>query len=188
MDRNTLIENHMDLVRKAAYRFYKYVSPNHRGMVGVDDLISAGYVGLAEAADNFKEDGGASFSTYAYYWINEAIQAELRFYCVKDALLIDDESWEKITDEKKDTENEDPDDASVLELPENKKTVIIKRKLKELGLTPDELRVYLEVKGIGCKKVTNLKSLARELGKKEMDVRRLKQSAERKIRKEISDV
>ena len=74
-----------------------------------------------------------------------------------------------------------------MELPENKKTVIIKRKLKEFGLTNDERRVYMEVNGIGCKKVTNLKSLARELGKREMDVRRLKQSAERKIRKEIFD-
>ena len=65
---------------------------------------------------------------------------------------------------------------------------IITGKLSEFGLTKDEIRVYLATHGVGQEKVTNMRTLARELGKRELDIRRMNQSAERKIRKEYFDV
>ena len=45
-----LIIDHIEDVKKAANKYYRLVHEDRRGMVLKDDLISAGYVGLVEAA------------------------------------------------------------------------------------------------------------------------------------------
>lgn len=187
MDINNLIETHLDNVKRAAYRYYKLIDPKYHGMISKEDLISAGNVGLVEAAGKYKEGGKAKFSTYAYEWINGAIKAELEFYIGTEVLLLDDETWEMIPAEGRSVEDEVIDKASSDKLSEEEKSTVIMNKLKEYKLTENEIRVFLAVNGIGRKKAENFRSLARELGIREMDVRRFNQSAERKIRKEIYD-
>jgi len=41
------------------------------------DLIQAGNMGLMSAADKFEPEMGYQFSTYAYWWIRQAIQREI---------------------------------------------------------------------------------------------------------------
>ena len=74
----------------------------------------------------------------------------------------------------------------IISLPEKEQVQIINKKLKGLGLTKDERSVFLAVNGVGCEKVTNLKALARQLGKRESEIRRIKQHAEEKVRKSTS--
>ncbi len=187
MNANKLIEDHLDSVQKAAYHFYKSVPNDKRGIVSIEDLICAGNVGLVEAATRFKEGGEAKFSTYAYKWINGAIIAELNFYIGARALLLDNEKMESIhSTESNAGESDDVNDIS--DIPEEKQVEIITGKLNEFGLSKDEIRVYLATHGVGQEKVTNMRTLARELGKREYDIRRMNQSAERKIRKEYFDV
>lgn len=57
-ERNKLIEDNLGLVYSCANRF------RGRG-VEYDDLVQAGCVGLIKAADNFDDERGFSFSTYA---------------------------------------------------------------------------------------------------------------------------
>ncbi len=56
--RDEMIERNMGLVHSCAHRFVG------KG-VEYDDLFQAGCIGLIKAVDNFKEDLGFSFSTYA---------------------------------------------------------------------------------------------------------------------------
>lgn len=56
--RNEMIEKNIGLVHSCAHKF------NGKG-IEYDDLFQAGCVGLIKAVDNFKEDLGFSFSTYA---------------------------------------------------------------------------------------------------------------------------
>ena len=187
MNTNKLIEDHLDNVKKAAYHYYKLVSDDKRGAVELDDLICAGNVGLVEAASKFKEGGAAKFSTYAYKWINGAILAELNFYIGAYALLMDAETMESIHLSAGNAVKS-ADEYDISDIPEEKQAEIITGKLSEFGLTKDEIRVYLATHGVGQEKVTNMRTLARELGKRELDIRRMNQSAERKIRKEYFDV
>ncbi|MBO4889456.1 MAG: sigma-70 family RNA polymerase sigma factor [Lachnospiraceae bacterium] len=187
MDINKLIEDHLDSVKKAAYHFYKSVPDKYRGTVALEDLIGAGNVGLVEAASKFKEGGEAKFSTYAYKWVNGAIMAELNFYIGANALLLDAETMDSIPSQANNTEETATGAYDISDIPEEKQVEIITGKLNELGLSGEEIRVYLATHGIGRMKVTNLHSIARELGRREMDIRRLNQSAERKIRKGYYD-
>ena len=57
-NRNKLVEDNLGLVYSCANRF------KGRG-AEYDDLVQAGCVGLIKAADNFDEERGFSFSTYA---------------------------------------------------------------------------------------------------------------------------
>lgn len=44
----------------------------------------------------------------------------------------------------------------------------------------------MALNGIGCSKVTNLRVLAGQLKKREIEIRRIKQSAETKLRKSLN--
>ena len=188
MSTNKLIEDHLDRVKKAAYHFYRSVPNDKRGIVSIEDLICAGNVGLVEAAARFKEGGEAKFSTYAYKWINGAILAELNFYLGARALLLDDETLGSIPSSVNSSEEPTADEYDISEIPEEEQVAIITGKLNEFGLSGEEIKVYLAIHGVGQEKVTNMRTLARKLGIREMDIRRLNQSAERKIRKEFFDV
>lgn len=70
--REALINANLRLVVSIAKR-YQWVT--HLKM---SDLIQAGNKGLIKAVDRFKPDHGGRFSTYATYWIRQALQYEVR--------------------------------------------------------------------------------------------------------------
>ena len=65
---------YIPFVRKIATRIAKRLPPS----VEVDDLVSAGTIGLMEAIDRYKPEGGRSFETYAEFRVKGAIIDELR--------------------------------------------------------------------------------------------------------------
>ena len=71
---NALVEQYLPLVRTVVGRIAMTL-PAH---VGVDDLNSAGLVGLLQAVRNFSTSGGASFETFARFRIRGAVLDELR--------------------------------------------------------------------------------------------------------------
>lgn len=72
--RDARIHANMRLVRIIAHQ----VVSNLPGHIDVNDLISAGTVGLLEAVDRFDESKGVQMSTYASIRIRGAIMDELR--------------------------------------------------------------------------------------------------------------
>ncbi len=75
--RNDLIEAHLGLVR---HILGKLVSQLPRG-VDVENLESAGVLGLVEAANKFDPERGIKFETYAFTRVRGAILDELRRNC-----------------------------------------------------------------------------------------------------------
>lgn len=73
-DREQLILEHLPQVRGIARRIHERLPPN----VHLDDLISAGILGLISAIDNFDASQSAKLSTYAEYKIRGAILDSLR--------------------------------------------------------------------------------------------------------------
>ncbi len=65
--RNTLIEKNLKLVVSVAKRYRGCGLP-------FEDLIQEGNVGLLKAVDKFDPDRGCRFSTYATWWIRQAVQ------------------------------------------------------------------------------------------------------------------
>lgn len=65
--RDRMIKANLRLVVKIAADF------SDRG-VPLVDLVSEGNVGLIKAVDRYRADNGAKFSTYASWWIREALQ------------------------------------------------------------------------------------------------------------------
>jgi RNA polymerase primary sigma factor len=68
--RNRMIQAHLALVGTIARGF------RHRGL-SLEDLIGEGNLGLIRAAEEFDPRFGTRFSTYAAYWIKEAIRHAL---------------------------------------------------------------------------------------------------------------
>ena len=64
---------HVPLVRSVAYSLWR-----RAGCVEIDDLVSAGTIGLIEAAERYDSKRGASFATFAYRRIRGAIIDEMR--------------------------------------------------------------------------------------------------------------
>ncbi len=72
--RDKLILEHLPQIRYIAQRIAVRVPPE----VQLDDLISAGVIGLLDAVDKFDEDKGVKFKTYAEVRIRGAILDSLR--------------------------------------------------------------------------------------------------------------
>lgn len=70
--RNTLITANLRLVINIAKRYHHQLTH-----VKLEDLINAGNEGLIKAADRFKVKFKCRFSTYATYWIKQAIDREI---------------------------------------------------------------------------------------------------------------
>ena len=174
-----LVETHMDNVEKAARRYYRLLSDKSRSVVRIDDLLSAGYEGLISAANNYSSEKGVSFKTYAYKWINNAIVREIYFFTGEQAIHFD----EQVENQLEASDNTVEDTAlKGAELSDDEQALVIRKKLKEYHLSDEEIVVFMALKGIGREKVTNLTRLAKEIGKREIYVRRINQSAEEKIK------
>ncbi|MDB4959714.1 MAG: polymerase sigma factor for flagellar operon [Myxococcales bacterium] len=73
-ERARLVERNLDVARKAA----AMVFPRVREHVEFDELVALANVGLAEAAQRYEPDRGASFATFAWYRVQGAIVDGLR--------------------------------------------------------------------------------------------------------------
>ncbi len=72
--REQIIQECLPLVKAHANRLNMYVSSSH----DVEDLISAGIIGLIDAIEKFDPSKGAALKTYASYRIRGAILDEIR--------------------------------------------------------------------------------------------------------------
>lgn len=70
VERNRIVVENLGLVRFVANQFVG------RGLP-VEDLEQAGAIGAMRAVEKFDPTRGVAFSTYAVYWIRQAIQREL---------------------------------------------------------------------------------------------------------------
>ncbi len=70
----SLVTNNMQLVKKIAWHLHGRV----RSIIDIEDLIQIGMVGLVAAAQNYKPQKGASFSSYAHVRISGEIIDFLR--------------------------------------------------------------------------------------------------------------
>lgn len=61
-----LYEQNRGLIASLAWKMRAYAE--------LDDLTQEGFIGLCNAVDAWKPEGGASFATYAAYWITQAMQ------------------------------------------------------------------------------------------------------------------
>ncbi|MCR4788916.1 MAG: sigma-70 family RNA polymerase sigma factor [Lachnospiraceae bacterium] len=183
MDNKELIESSEGLIRKIAWDYMKCIVDDRRGMVTYEDLFSAGYEGLLEAAQRYDAKKKVKFSTYAYSWIKNAILKELLFYFDKDALLIDPEEWDRYAPSGNRVEDEAMSGFDISSISVADQVRIISKKLSDHGLSEDEIEVYLAINGIGCDRVTNLYYLARKMGKSEIEIRYIKQRALDKLKK-----
>jgi len=73
----------LPMVRKIARRAVSYIRPP----LSLDDLISAGTIGLLKAARDFDASHQAEFKTYAYIRIKGAVLDELRKACLLPASI-----------------------------------------------------------------------------------------------------
>ena len=73
-ERARLVEANLDVARKAAAMIY----PRVRDHVEFEELVALGNAGLAEAAQRYESDRGASFATFAWYRVQGSIVDGLR--------------------------------------------------------------------------------------------------------------
>ncbi|MCR4735918.1 MAG: sigma-70 family RNA polymerase sigma factor [Treponema sp.] len=71
-----LIKANKSLVYKYANHFYKHYR-NRISALDIEDLVSAGTLGLLKAIEKFDPKLENSFSTYAVFWITQAIRREI---------------------------------------------------------------------------------------------------------------
>ena len=74
LDRDKLMQDNIHLVKIIAYQVAVNLPPH----IDVNDLISAGTIGLLESIDRFDSSKGVQFNTYASIRIRGAIMDELR--------------------------------------------------------------------------------------------------------------
>ncbi len=67
--RNRMINANLRLVVSVARRYHSRVTPSLSG----EDMIQEGMLGLHRAVEKFDPERGYKFSTYAYWWIRQAI-------------------------------------------------------------------------------------------------------------------
>ena len=71
--KDIIIETNMLFVVSVAKKF-------HSTKLALSDKVSAGMVGLMQAVEKFDPDNGASFITYARWWVEQSIRKEVMAY------------------------------------------------------------------------------------------------------------
>ena len=182
MDKQELIEKHTDDVKKAVSKYYRSIPNKDKCPSDLyKDMLAAGNLALVEAAERFDDSMGYKFITYAYQWIDNAIKNELYYLLGPIEISLDDENAPELKDDKEDTQ-----EAAIEQVEAggaNDSTTIILSKLDDMGMNEKEKAVFCRIWGIGCEAVKNTRRIAKELKLTEMEVRRLKQSAEQKYKK-----
>ncbi len=74
--RDRLLQDNLPLVRYLARKLWQRI----RGKLDIDDLVSAGTIGLIQAIDHFDPDRGLAFSTFATPRIRGAMLDHLRLW------------------------------------------------------------------------------------------------------------
>jgi RNA polymerase sigma factor FliA len=110
--REEFILEHAPLVKYIAERFAIRLPSN----ISVDELISAGTIGLFDAINNFDKSKGIKFKTYATYRIKGAILDELRrLDWVPRSVRRDIQKIEKAATEIWNKTGREPDDYEIAE-------------------------------------------------------------------------
>ena len=151
MNKEKITTEYLPLVKSIANKY------THLG-VPSEDLEQEGMIGLLEAADKFREDKGAKFSTYATYWIKKKILSAI------DKEKKGSLDSIKLTEESVETKEDELKTSQYLELPQNMPD--IERKI---------LRMLYEEQ-------LTLKEIAQELKISRERVRQLKEKALRRMR------
>ena len=73
--RGALLENNLPLVR---FTLERMTVPVNRAWLDMEDLVTAGIIGLIDAMEKFNPSLGGKFSTYAFFRIRGAVLDELR--------------------------------------------------------------------------------------------------------------
>ena len=151
MNKEKIATEYLPLVKSIANKYA------HLG-VPIEDLEQEGMIGLLKAADKFKDDKGAKFSTYATFWIKKKILAAIdkERKGSLDSIKLTEESVEAKEDKLKTSQ--------YLKLPQNMPD--IERKI---------LRMQFEEQ---C----TLKEIAQELKISRERVRQLKEKALRRLK------
>lgn len=73
--REHLLKRHIPLVR---FTIERMTVPQNRSWLDIDDLVTAGIIGLIDALEKFDYELGGKFSTYAFFRIRGAVLDEMR--------------------------------------------------------------------------------------------------------------
>lgn len=68
-EQDTLVLEHLYIPNTMARKY--------KGKVEYEDLVQEGVIGLIKAAQKFDPDKGAKFSTFAYFWVRQAMFTSL---------------------------------------------------------------------------------------------------------------
>jgi RNA polymerase sigma factor for flagellar operon FliA len=74
LTRRKLIDKYMPIVRRIVLQYNRKLPPK----IDIDDLVSAGIVGLLRAMEKFDPEKGVNFTSFANYHIKGSILDELR--------------------------------------------------------------------------------------------------------------
>lgn len=74
LTRRKLIDKYMPTVRRIVLQYNRKLPPK----IDIDDLVSAGIVGLLRAMEKFDPERGVNFTSFANYYIKGSILDELR--------------------------------------------------------------------------------------------------------------
>ncbi len=156
MNKEKIVTEFLPLVRSIAAKYNKLGIPQ-------EDLEQEGMIGLLEAANNYEENKGAKFSTYATYWIKKyilaAVDKEKKHSLNSMNLNEEITKDEKAAAIKPITNFNLPSD-----MPENEKTVLtmlfqdeftLKEIAQELGISRERVR-QLKEKGLRRMRVKNV--------------------------------
>ena len=154
MNKEKIATDYLPLVKSIAKKY------THLG-VPTEDLEQEGLIGLLEAADKFRDDKGAKFSTYATFWIKKKMLAAIE----KEKKVSLDSI--KLTEESVETKEDELKTSQYLQLPQNMPST--ERKI---------LRMLFEEQ-------LTLKEIAQELKISRERVRQLKEKALRRMRTKV---
>jgi len=73
--REQLVKRNIPLVR---FTIERMTVPQNRSWLDIDDLVTAGIIGLIDALEKFDHEMGGKFSTYAFFRIRGAVLDEMR--------------------------------------------------------------------------------------------------------------
>ena len=148
MNKDKIVTELLPLVRSIAAKYNKLGIPQ-------EDLEQEGMIGLLKAANNYEDNKGAKFSTYATYWIMKYILAAVdneKKHSLNSTNLNEEITKDTKAVSFKQTKNFNlPSD-----MPENEKTVLtmlfqeeftLKEIAEELGISRERVR-QLKEKGL----------------------------------------